>query len=457
LLFARADIRAGRLRVFFAHDMRRNPPGRARRITLAALLCALPPAPTPAPATPPAAPSESAQRPAKSTSHTLALQKSTGSAAVDREIDALQRAAEKATDKKVDPWILLGRAWIRKARESSDPGFYLNAAACADIVLGFEPKNLEQHAFTDAKDLADQILAEAPDDIMALGTKSDAALELGRFDEASESAQRMMDLKPNLPSYARAAHLRWLQGDLKAAKAFYRQAMDAHDPHDPEPYAWVLTQAALVFWHEGDVEGADAGFDRALLAVPDYPAALIGKARVALAQGDPKRAVELAERAYKKAPLAEQAWVLGEAKKAAGNREGADEAFALAEKHGRAGDGRTLAQLLTAQNRGADEAVSLARKEVAFRKDIYTRDTLAWALYRSGKLEEARAESDVALALGTKDATLLYHAGAIRIAQGERAAGEKLVREALKTNPHFDPNGAAEARKLLGDPPHAAP
>ena len=47
------------------------------------------------------------------------------------------------------------------------------------------------------------------------------------------------------------------------------------------------------------------------------------------------------------------------------------------------------------------------------------------------------------------DARLLYHAGAIRIAQGEKAAGEKLVREALKMNPKFDPTGAAEAEKLL--------
>jgi tetratricopeptide (TPR) repeat protein len=422
----------------------------------------------PAPPKEAAAPAPSVESASKGGSaRTLALQKPTGSALVDREIEALQKAADKAGD-KADPWVLLGRAWIRKARESADPGYYLNASACVDMVFGFEPKSrlardlrglvlIEQHAFADALDLAQQILSEDPDDLMALGTKSDAELELGRFDEAVKSAQRMVDLKPNLPSYARAAHLRWLQGDLKAAKSIYRQAMDAHDPRDPEPYAWVLVQAAMVFWHEGDIEGADRGFDRALSALSDYPAALVGRARVALAQNDPKRAIELAERAYKKSPLPETAWVLGDARRAAGDEKGAEEAYALVVKAGRASDPRTLALFFAVKGREADLAVTLARKELGVRKDIYTRDALAWALYRKGQLADARVESDAAIALGTKDASLLYHAGAIRIAAGDREGGEKLVREALKTNPHFDPTGAAEAKKLLGEEPHAAP
>jgi tetratricopeptide (TPR) repeat protein len=441
-------------------------------MALAALLWASPlacnKAEPPAPPKQTAAPAPAAESaPKGSSARTLALQKPAGSPLVDREIEALQKAADNAVD-KADAWIMLGRAWIKKARESADPGYYLNASACADTVLGFEPKNrpardlrglvlVEQHAFADALDLAEQILSEDPDDLMALGTKSDALLELGRFDEAVKSAQRMVDLKPNLPSYARAAHLRWLQGDRDAAKSVYRQAMDARDPRDPEPYAWVLVHAAMVFWHEGDMEGADRGFDRALSAISDYPAALVGRARVALAQNDPKRAIELAERAYKKSPLPETAWVLGDARKAAGDEKGAEEAYALIVKAGRASDPRTLALFFAVKGKDAEEAVTLARKELGVRKDIYTRDTLAWALYRKGRIADARVESDAAIALGTKDASLLYHAGAIRIAAGDREGGEKLVREALKTNPHFDPTGAAEARKLLGEEPHGAP
>src|SRR4051812_29341774 len=61
----------------------------------------------------------------------LSLAKTDGSSPVDREIERLERASERAPD-KADGWIRLGQAWVRKAREAADPGFYLNAKACAD-------------------------------------------------------------------------------------------------------------------------------------------------------------------------------------------------------------------------------------------------------------------------------------------------------------------------------------
>jgi tetratricopeptide (TPR) repeat protein len=146
----------------------------------------------------------------------------------------------------------------------------------------------------------------------------------------------------------------------------------------------------------------------------------------------------------------ETAWLLGDAREAAGDEKGAEEARAALIKHGRQVDARTLSLFFSTKNRDRAEAVSLAEAEKKVRDDIYTEDALAWALYRKGDLPGARAASDKALALGTKDARLIYHAGAIRIAAGDRPAGEKLVREALKLNPGFDRTGAAEAAKLLG-------
>src|SRR5262249_37333891 len=151
------------------------------------------------------------------------------------------------------------------------------------------------------------------------------------------------DLKPNLPSYSRAAHLRWLAGDTAIAKKIVRQAIDARDHRDPEPGAWVLAQAAYMFFNEGDYDGADKGFDMALEAGSDYQPALVGRGRVALAKGDAKRAVELFERAHKQSPLVETAWLLGDARKLAGDDKGAEEAYALVVKEGRRSDGRTLA------------------------------------------------------------------------------------------------------------------
>src|SRR5262249_29983188 len=153
-----------------------------------------------------------------------------------------------------------------KARASTDPGFYASAGASAEMALAIDPRHaparnlkalvaMNDHRFADARDEAAQILARDPEDLLALGTMRDALLALGRFGEALASAQTRMDLKPNLPSYTRAAHLRWLQGDVATAKAFLKRAIDARDERDPEPGAWVITSAAMLFWHEGDYAG----------------------------------------------------------------------------------------------------------------------------------------------------------------------------------------------------------
>src|SRR5262249_40893277 len=159
-----------------------------------------------------------------------------------------------------------------------------------------------------------------------------------RFEDAAAAAQKMMDLKPNLPSYSRASHFRWLQGDTKAALEYARLAIDAgRDPKDPEPRAWQLVQAAMIWWNQGDYEGADAGCQKALDAIGEYPPAVVGRGRVALAKGDGKRAAELFQRAFVQSPLAETAWLLGDARDVAGDRTGAEEAWARVEKEGRRG------------------------------------------------------------------------------------------------------------------------
>lgn len=399
----------------------------------------------------------------KSTSHrrTLALADPGGQAAVDVIVRAEQARATRTGDTSNDPWILLGRAWVRKARESADPGFYLQARACAEIVQESDATNLlaegliaqveyNQHRFLESFDAASKILARDPKDITALTVRADALLELGRHDEAIAAVDALAKAKPSLPSYLRVAHMQWLRGKKDEALAAAKLAIEAsNDPTDQEPRCYALSEAASYFWHEGDLDGALAGYEKALGACADYPYALVGKGRVLLARGDGKRAAEALAIAHEKSPLVETAWLLGDARAMAGDAPGAEAAYALVIKEGRATDGRTLARFYATKNRDADEAVKLAREEMSVRPGVYTLDTLAWALYRQKDFAEAKKLSDRALALGTRDAALLYHAGAIRIALGDKADGEARVKRALALNPTFDVTGADEARSLV--------
>jgi tetratricopeptide (TPR) repeat protein len=379
---------------------------------------------------------------------------------VDPQIEQGQQALRRLPGKP-EGWILLGRLWIQKARESADPGYYLNADACAQEALQLDPSTplafglqaqvaLNAHRFTDALDLAQRALAGSPDDLVALGTRSDALLELGRFEEAAAAAQRMMDLKPNLASYTRASYFRWLQGDLVGAKeAAWKAAQSGRSSRDPEPHAWALVQAALLFWHQGDYEGALAGFERALAELADYPPALAGKGRALLSLQKPREAIPPLEASYKKNPLVETAWLLGDARHAAGDEAGAQEAYRWVAERGRLHDPRTLALWLATRRVDLDNALQMAKNEREKRGDIYTEDALGWALLRAGKAEEARPHLERAVRLGTPDASLLFHRGALEIAQNNRKEGEKWLRKAIQTNPRFDRIGAAEAEALL--------
>lgn len=389
----------------------------------------------------------------------LALMKPGGSGPADRMVEQAQARARREPF-KAESWVALGHEWVRDARETPRPGFYMNANNSAEAALAIEPGNraalglqslvlLNDHRFEEARRIGQQMVVGNPQDPLGWGILSDAFLELGQIEEANRAAQRMMDLKPNLPSYSRASYLLWLRGDVHGAKESARLAVDSGtNPRDPEPRAWQIVQTAMIFWHEGDYPGAEAGFELALKELPGYPPALAGLGRTALSAGNPKRAEELLERAWQASPLIETAWLLGDAREAAGDEKGARESYDRVVRDGSTLDPRTLALFLATKNRDAEQAVQLAAAELNARKDIYTEDTYAWALFRAGRADEARAAIDRATRLGTRDARLFFHAGAIRLATGDRT-GLDLLHRALKMNPGFDRTGAAEALRLV--------
>lgn len=381
-----------------------------------------------------------------------------GDTAADRMVAQRQKALASSPNRS-DAWVMLGRAWVRKARASSDPGFYLNARAAADVALELTPDHLpamnlhglvflNNHDFSAARDLARSIIDKRPDNVMAHGTLADALLELGDYEAAEQAVLQMMRLKPNLPSYSRMGYLRWIFGDTDGAKQAFRLAFDSgRGQRDREPATWALTEAATLFWHEGDHEGALAGYDLALRYYPEYPPALVGKARILLGRGDAPAAVKALEIAFSESPLANTAWLLGDARLAAGDTVGADEAYADVLRIGRQGDTRTLVAYLAAKNRDVARALKLARKEADERKSIESLDGLAWAAYRAGHYDDALTAITAATRFGTPDAKLMYHHGAILVATGKSEAGLALIDAALARNPTFDT--AAEARGLL--------
>jgi len=390
----------------------------------------------------------------------LCLADPVGNTPLDADIRK-QQAQVKALVGQAQYWLQTGRGWVRKARITVDPGFYLNVDACVERALKIEPNRTDAlalrglalmngHRFSEAKTLVSGILQKDPQNLVALGILSDAQLELGEFEDAAYTAQRLMDNRPDMASYARASYLRWLQGDAEAAKILIRQALLAgRDVNDPEPTAWTFVEAGMLFWQEGDYEGADAVFEEALKWVPDYPAAWVGRGRAALSLGQAERAITYLENAYRRYPLPETAWLLGDARLMTGDNDGAEREYQRVIRDGKRMDRLTLALFYAVKNRSLDEALHLLEAERRIRHSIYLDDAAAWILYRLGRYPEAKQASDQALRLGTRDARLLYHAGAIHYAMGKVKSGRKKIRHALKLNPKFDSTAVAEAQLIL--------
>jgi tetratricopeptide (TPR) repeat protein len=342
--------------------------------------------------------------------------------AADAELTRVRELARNASEPA--PWVeRLGWIYVAKARSTFDPGFYKlaeQAALCMDskkpgcvealLLRGHVLHSL--HKFKEGEAVARELVAKrglSPD----YGLLGDVLMEQGRLDEAVVAYQAMMNQKPSPEAYSRAAHMRWLKGDLDGAIELMTMAAGGSSPRDRESAAWFHVRLALYQFQRGNVEQATRTVDAALSVQPDYPPALLARGRILLAQERAADAIALLQRAAALNPLPEYEWVLTEALRAVGR---ADEARAVERslhQRGAEDDPRTFALYLATRGEDVGTALRLATKELQTRADVFSLDALAWTLHVAGRTAEAQALMQRALAEGTQDARLLFHASVI--------------------------------------------
>jgi tetratricopeptide (TPR) repeat protein len=383
----------------------------------------------------------------------------------DRLISAAQGVIERQPE-NAKGYNQLAAAYMQKARETGDFGLNAKAEEALARAAQAEPESydslklrakllLTYHRFPEALDAARRAQAARPKDHDVYGAMTDALVELGEYDQAVAAAQTMVDLRPDVASYSRVSYLRELHGDTKGAVEAMRMAVDSASPQDAESVAWCRVHLGDELVREGKAAEAEREYDHALFVFPRYHVALAAKARARLAAGDTEAAAEFYRRAIERVPLPDYAAALGDLYTKLGRAEGAKRQYELVEFVERTGAQggtytRQLAMFWADHDTRLDEALDVARSERAARNDIYSSDLLAWCLYKKGQYAEAKAASDEALRLGTRDPRLLYHAGMIAHALGDRRRGAKYLQEALAVNPSFDVLQADVARKTLG-------
>ncbi len=308
------------------------------------------------------------------------------------------------------------------------------------------------HRFAEALEAATRLQGKYPQDAFVYGVLTDANVELGNYKEAIDTVQKMVDLRPNMESYARVSYVRSLHGDSDGAIEAMRTAAKIADPMNKESQAWCLVHLGDEFFKTGNYAEAEKQYDAALNVFPNYHFALAGKGRARAAQNDFESAVKFLTESNNRVPNVENVILLGDIYTKIGKPDEANKQYELAqfiEQQPGNNDQRRLALLWADRDTKLDEALAIAAREHQNRKDIFTADIYAWCLYKKGQFQEAKSAIAEAMRLKTKDARIFYHAGMIEKSLGNKKAAADYLRKALQTNPAFDILQAEKAKTAL--------
>ena len=396
-------------------------------------------------------------------------------AALERLIDprtegeravAFAQARLEAAPGDVRAMALVASAYLLRARETADPSYYtkadalLRAAALRraddpDVLVASGSLALSRHDFILALDYGRAAVRAAPARPASWGVLTDALVELGRYDEAVTSAQRMVDLRPDLASLSRVSYLRELHGDLNGAIDAMRRAVAAGAPTS-EATAWTEVQLGNLLFMKGDLEGAARAYREAAARVPDYVHAIAGVARVRGARGDLAGAAELYAAASARLPVPEFVISLGDVYDRLGDPARAEQQYALVDAMARllAANGVRvdvdLALFAADHDRDIASAVANARAEYRVRPSVHVADIVAWAEFKNGDLASAVVHSREALRLATQDPLMLYRAGVIAAASEDPMRARELFGRAYALNPAFSARFAPDLAARLG-------
>ena len=182
-----------------------------------------------------------------------------------------------------------GDALMQQSRDALDPTRYPLAREAYERALALDPQRPgamlglawvfnSEHQFAEGARWCDRALAVDENLPDAYALLSDGAVELGDYDRALDWCQRALDLRPDLASYSRAAHLLWLTGQPDRARALMTAAIAAGGSH-AENTAWCEAQLALMLLHAGETDEAGRRVEVAIARAPRSPHLLLAASR----------------------------------------------------------------------------------------------------------------------------------------------------------------------------------
>lgn len=368
-------------------------------------------------------------------------------------------AAIESNPEDNDSKLKLAAAYIEEARITGDHGYYDPATIeLLDDVLKANPKNFEalcykatvllsQHHFAEGLAIASEAVKINPNNAYVYGIMCDANLELGKYQEAVNMADKMVGIRPDIRSYLRISYLREIYGDYKGAIQATKLAVSSGYP-GLEQTVFARMILAHLYEYTGNLDTATFQCNMALSERADYAFAIAGLARIEKAKGNYKEAIAYLEKA--KTNIIEYSFsdeltdlyrLNNEIEK---SKKSAQEVIDMlspisnsdesSSTHGHYAD-KELAYAYLKLN-DTENALKHAKLEYERRpENIDICEAMAWVHYKKGDYKEANKYITSALKTNSQNPILLCRAGLIKIKSEEKEKGEAFIKKAIETNP----------------------
>lgn len=387
---------------------------------------------------------------------------------------ALQAAISQTRQSpdKAENWVVLGDVLAQVQREGGESRYFDDAERAYQEALRLKPNLLGafsgmawvtggRHQFDKSSEWANRALVLDPECVEAYGIIGDASLELGDYQAAYDHYQKMMDLRPDLSSWSRGAHLLWLTGNPSRAMRLMEQAIRSGGPF-AENTAWCRARLATMLFQDGALLPAQEAIQPSLDAGTKNRHVLLISAKIAAASGDFGKAAATYTAISQDPPNQEALAALGDLMAVQGKSAEAEFYYQQVEArhadHLKSGvhDHAFMAKFLADRQRNPVEALRMA-EEHKLTRNVQESDTLAWVYYKNGLIPQAIGAMKYALSQNTPDAEMHYHAGLIAKAHGDLTAARKHLQTALSINPHFSLLQAPLASRAIESMTQAVP
>lgn len=311
------------------------------------------------------------------------------------------------------------------ARRSLDTRVKRNAATAVTLTQAL----LAQHRFTEALTVTEALVAWEPEQPEYRALLGEVAMEVGRDSVAEAAFTYVWSARRNLSVAPRL--VRWLEitNHVQKARSVIRAARDeavARRDVAKESKAWFQMRLGDIEWRAGNLRAAADAYRAGLAIEPGDPRLMAAMARLADALDRPDDVIAWSERAM--AVQLEPGTLALLARTYASRRDTAkaseyEQALEVVSK-AQSGAYHRVWSLYSLDHGGEiDTVVARALDELQSRQDVYGYDLAAWALFRAGRLGEARTMMAKALRFNTPDPQLAAHAAAIAAAPATVAMG----------------------------------